>query len=128
VGIPHSVAFLQSEEAVEALDLKVIGPPLENHPLLNDPLSPERTNVEFAYPRSKREVRMRVWEYAVGETLACGSGSCATAVAAMRHGLAESPIRLLLDGGSVEVEWEGEGGPMYTTGPAEYVCEGKLLS
>ena len=122
MGNPHAVAFLGSEKEVEALDLGSAGPPVER-----DPLFPERTNVEFVYVRGEQEVRMRVWERGAGETLASGSGSCAAAVAAVRLGLAESPVRVLLDGGIVEVEWAGEGEPVYMTGPAEYVCEGELI-
>src|SRR5215218_9705530 len=120
MGNPHAVAFLGSAEEVEALDLKEIGPPVENHPLF-----PERTNVEFVHARG--EVRMRIWERGAGETLASGSGSCAAAVAAVRRGLAESPVRVVLDSGLVEIEWAGDGEPVYMTGPAEYVCEGMLL-
>src|SRR5215217_3190985 len=120
MGNPHAVAFLGSAEEVEALDLKEIGPPVENHPLF-----PERTNVEFVHARG--EVRMRIWERGAGETLASGSGSCAAAVAAVRRGLAESPLRVALDGGSVKIEWAWEEESVYMTGPAEYVCEGMLL-
>jgi diaminopimelate epimerase len=122
MGNPHVVALLGSEEEVGALDLKEVGPPVEN-----DPLFPERTNVEFVYLRDEHEVGMRVWERGAGETLASGSGSCAAAVAAVRRGLAQSPVCVRLDGGVVEIEWAGEGEPVYMTGPAEYVCEGDLL-
>ncbi|MDQ3965789.1 MAG: diaminopimelate epimerase [Actinomycetota bacterium] len=122
MGNPHAVAFLGSEAEVEALDLKVVGPPVEN-----DPLFPGRTNVEFAFARGRREVRMRIWERGAGETLASGSGSCAVAVAAIRSGLAESPVAVRMDGGSVEITWAGDEEPVYMTGPAEYVCEGELL-
>ncbi len=122
MGNPHAVAFLGSEAEVEALDLEAVGPPVEN-----DPLFPERTNVEFAFARGRHEVRTRIWERGAGETLASGSGSCAVAVAVIRSGLAESPVCVVLDGGSVEVEWAGGGEPVYMTGPAEYVCEGELL-
>lgn len=122
MGNPHAVAFLESEAAVDALDLGGIGLAIEK-----DPIFPEGTNVEFAYPRSQGEVRMRIWERGAGETLASGSGSCATAVAAIRRGLATSPVRLILDGGSVEIGWAGAGQPVYMTGPAEYVCEGEML-
>jgi diaminopimelate epimerase len=122
MGNPHAVAFLGSEAEVEALDLEAVGPPVEN-----DPLFSEKTNVEFAYARGRHEVRMRIWERGAGETLASGSGSCAVAVAAIRSGLAESPVRVILDGGSVEIEWAVEDEPLYMTGPAEYVCEGELL-
>jgi diaminopimelate epimerase len=122
MGNPHAVTFLESEKEVEALDLKAVGLPVEK-----DPLFPEGTNVEFAHPRGRHEVRMKIWERGAGETLASGSGSCATAVAAIYMGLAESPVSVRLDGGTVKISWEGEGEPVYMTGPAEYVCEGELL-
>ena len=122
MGNPHAVAFLESEEEVGALNLREVGPPVEN-----DPLFPDRTNVEFVHVRGTHEVRMRIWERGAGETLASGSGSCAAAVAAVRRGLAQSPVRVVMDGGSVEIEWTGEGEPVYITGPAEYVCEGEVL-
>src|SRR5918999_5289324 len=122
MGNPHAVAFLGSEAEVEALDLKVVGAPIEKNPLF-----PEGTNVEFGHPLQRREVRMRIWERGAGETFASGSGSCATAVAAIRTGLVESPVAVRMDGGTARIEWEGEGEPVYMTGPAEYVCEGELL-
>src|ERR687893_2151523 len=122
MGNPHAVALLGSEGEVEALDLQEVGPLVEN-----DPLFPERTNVEFVHVREEHEVRTRVWERGAGETLASGSGSCASAVAAMRRGLAEGPVRVAMDGGVVEVEWAGGAEPVYMKGPAEYVCEGELF-
>lgn len=122
MGNPHAVAFLESEAGVEALDLRAVGPPVEE-----DPTFPAGTNVEFASVRDAHEVRMRIWERGAGETLASGSGACATAVAAIRRGLAQSPVRVVLDGGVVEVGWDGSG-PVLMTGPAEYVCEGRLFS
>lgn len=122
MGNPHVVAFLGSERDVDELDLRTVGPQIENHPAF-----PEKTNVEFASVRDSHEVRMRVWERGAGETLASGSGSCAVAVAAVRLGLVESPVRVQLDGGVVEIEWPGEGEPIYMSGPAEYVCEGELF-
>ncbi len=122
MGNPHAVAFPDTEEEVETLELWKIGPKIEN-----DPLFPEKTNVEFAFARNEREVRMRIWERGAGETLASGSGSCAVAVAAMGQGLAKSPVRVSLDGGMVEIEWSGDGESVYMSGPAEYVCEGELL-
>ncbi len=122
MGNPHAVAFLGSEEEVEALDLRAVGPRVES-----DPLFPNRTNVEFASARGPGEVRMRIWERGAGETLASGSGSCAVAVAAIRSGLAKSPVSVVLDGGKVEIAWAGENEPVYMSGPAAYVCEGELL-
>jgi len=122
MGNPHAVTFLQSDEEVRKLDLKEVGPPVET-----DPLFPEKTNVEFAHARGPNEVRMRIWERGAGETLASGSGSCATAAAAINQGLVESPVRVYLDGGIVEVEWAGGNESAYMKGPAEYICEGELL-
>ena len=122
MGNPHAVAFLESEAALETLDLPTLGPPIEE-----DPTFPEKTNVEFAFARGDRDVRMRVWERGAGETLASGSGSCAAAVAAIKQGLAKSPVRIHLDGGIVEIEWSGENTPVHIKGPAAYICEGALL-
>jgi diaminopimelate epimerase len=122
MGNPHAVAFLESEAALKTLDLPTLGPPIEE-----DPTFPEKTNVEFAFARGDRDVRMRVWERGAGETLASGSGSCAAAVAAIKQGLAKSPVRIHLDGGIVEIEWSGENTPVHIKGPAAYICEGELL-
>jgi diaminopimelate epimerase len=121
MGNPHAVAFLKSEAELEALDLPTVGSPVEE-----DAVFPEKTNVEFGFARAAHDVRMRIWERGAGETLASGSGSCAVAVAAVSRGLALSPVNVHLDGGIVEVEWPGDGEPVYMKGPAEYVCEGEL--
>jgi diaminopimelate epimerase len=123
MGNPHAVALLESEAAVETLDLPTIGPSIEENPIF-----PEKTNVEFGFARSGHDVRMRIWERGAGETLASGSGSCAVAVAAVEQGLAQSPVSVHLDGGVVEIEWSGEDGPVYMKGPTEYVCEGEYLT
>jgi diaminopimelate epimerase len=121
MGNPHAVAFLESEDALETLDLATVGPPIEE-----DPVFPERTNVEFGFARDRHDVRMRIWERGAGETLASGSGSCAVGVAALRLGLAQSPVSVHMDGGIVQIEWSGEDEPVFMNGPAEYVCEGEL--
>jgi diaminopimelate epimerase len=86
MGNPHAVAFLGSEEEVEALDLRAVGRGSRNGPSL-----PRQNDVEFAYARGPGEVRMRIWERGAGETLASGSGSCAVAVAAIRSGSPRAP-------------------------------------
>lgn len=121
MGNPHAVTFLDTEAAVESLDLRTLGPPIEN-----DPLFPRGTNVEFVYAREPRMVRMRIWERGAGETLASGSGSCATAVAAIATARAQSPTRVHMDGGEVEIEWSGGESSVYMTGPAEYAFEGRI--
>ena len=122
MGNPHAVAFLENEAALDTLDLSTLGPPIEE-----DPIFPEKTNVEFGFARGSHDVRMRIWERGSGETLASGSGSCAVAVAAVRTNLARSPVSVYMDGGMVQIEWSGDGEPVYMKGPAEYVCEGELL-
>jgi diaminopimelate epimerase len=97
VGNPHAVFFVPDAEAI---DLEVLGPQLEHHPLF-----PERANIEAATVLSRRRIRMRVWERGVGITRACGTGACATLVAAARRGLAERRAEILLDGGPLEIEW-----------------------
>ena len=123
MGNPHAVTFLECEAAVETLDLPTVGPPIEGNPVF-----PEKTNVEFGFVRSGDDVRMRIWERGAGETLASGSGSCAVAVAAVRQGLAKSPLSVRMDGGTVQIEWSGEDASVYLQGPAEYVCTGELLT
>lgn len=122
VGNPHAVTFLATEEEVNELELREIGQQVEKNPIF-----PNGSNVEFVFVRGSNDLRMRIWERGAGETLGSGTGSCAVAVAAIRLGLAESPVRVHLDGGTVEIEWTGEGEPAYMTGPAEYVCEGRLI-
>ena len=122
VGNPHAVTFLESEEEVEELELREIGPRIEKNSIF-----PNGSNVEFVFVRGPNDLRMRIWERGAGETLGSGTGSGAVAVAAIRLGLVESPVQVHLDGGTVEIEWAGEGEPAYMTGPAEYVCEGRLL-
>jgi diaminopimelate epimerase len=97
VGNPHAVFFVPDAEAI---DLEALGPQLEHHPLF-----PERANIEAATVLSRRRIRMRVWERGVGITRACGTGACATLVAAVRRGLAERRAEILLDGGPLEIEW-----------------------
>jgi diaminopimelate epimerase len=122
MGNPHAAAFLESEAALDTLDLTTVGPPIEE-----DPVFPGKTNVEFGFARDRHDVRMRIWERGAGETLASGSGSCAVAVAAVRKNLAQSPVSVYMDGGAVQIEWSGDGEPVYIEGPAEYVCEGEFV-
>jgi diaminopimelate epimerase len=117
MGNPHAITFVDNPAK---LDLPRIGPWLENHRLF-----PERCNIEFARVLDRRNVEMRVWERGSGETLACGTGACATAVACIRLGLTESTVNLHLLGGVLAIEWPG-GGSVFMTGPAVEVFTGEI--
>lgn len=109
MGNPHCVLFVGDAEKAPVAQ---IGPLIENHPLF-----PSRVNVEFAQVLDKARIRMRVWERGVGITLACGTGAAATAVAAIRKGLVNNKVELILDGGSLMLEWAGGDAPVLMTGP-----------
>ncbi len=116
MGNPHAVYFVDDAEAV---DVAGIGPKVEH-----DPLFPARTNVEFAQVRARDEIRMRVWERGTGITLACGSGACATAVAAAERGLTERKVRMEVDGGWLVLDWRDNG--VWMTGPTAHVYDAVL--
>ncbi len=116
MGNPHCVLFVENAEAV---DLPTVGPAYEQ-----DPLYPQRTNVEFASLTGPDRLRMRVWERGAGITLACGSGACATAVAAHLRGLTGRRVVLDLDGGVLEIDWRDDG--VWMSGPVAHVFDGWL--
>lgn len=116
MGNPHCTFFVQD---VAGIDLAARGSELEHHPLY-----PERTNVQFAQIIGPDHIRMRVWERGVGVTLASGSSSCATAVAAARRGLTGRTVQIDLDGGSLEIDWRDDG--VWMTGPSSHVFTGTL--
>lgn len=116
MGNPHCVHFVQDAEAV---DLATLGPQIEH-----DPLFPQRANVEFASLIAPCRLRMRVWERGTGITLACGSGACATAVAAHLRGMIGPRVALEVDGGVLEVDWRDDG--VWLTGPVARVFDGVL--
>ena len=116
MGNPHCTFFVSDADAV---DLKDFGPKIEN-----DCLFPERTNVQVAHIISKNYIRMRVWERGVGITLASGSSSCATAVAAARLGLTGRSVKIELDGGPIHIEWAEDG--VWMTGETRHVFNGTL--
>lgn len=116
VGNPHTIFFVDD---VMQVDVEKLGPEVENHVLF-----PERTNVEFAQILSPEKIRVRVWERGTGVTQACGSGACATIVAAARRGLTGRKAEIILDGGSLFMEWRAEDNRILMTGPATYVYQG----
>lgn len=115
VGNPHVIFFVADCDAV---DLERLGPIIET-----DPLFPEKVNVNVATVRGPHDVQLRVWERGVGLTLACGTGACATAVAAIRSGRAQSPVTVHLPGGDLCISWQ-DGGPIEMEGPATHVFTG----
>jgi diaminopimelate epimerase len=117
VGNPHVIFFVADCDAV---DLSHVGPPIEH-----DPVFPARINVNIATIEARDRIRLRVWERGVGATLACGTGACATAVAAIRAGLADSGVTVKLPGGELRIDW-APGGAITMTGPATHVFTGEL--
>ena len=118
VGNPHCVIFVGDAEAAPVAE---VGPLIEHHPLF-----PERTNVEFATVQTRSRVRMRVWERGAGITQACGTGACATAVAAARRGLTDRIVDVVLDGGTLRIEWRESDGHILMTGPATLAWRGEI--
>ena len=118
MGNPHAVVFV---EDVEAFPIEEIGPYFENHERF-----PRRTNTEFVKVIDQNTVQMRVWERGTGETLACGTGACATVVACVLNGLTAETVRVKLLGGDLTVTWDREADMVYMTGPAVTVFEGTL--
>jgi diaminopimelate epimerase len=117
MGNPHAVFFV---EDVESLPLEELGPPLEHHPLF-----PERANIGAAQVIGKDRLRLRVWERGAGLTRACGTGACAAAVAAARRGLTGRRVEIVLDGGTLTVEWLANG-HVEMTGPVATSFHGEL--
>ena len=118
MGNPHCTFFVENADAV---DLAGRGSALETNPLF-----PERTNVQFAHVIGTDHLRMRVWERGVGVTLASGSSSCATAVAAARLGLTGRKVEIQLDGGAIYIDWQHDG--VWMTGTTMHVFDGTLTA
>lgn len=118
VGNPHCVIFVGDAENAPVAE---VGPLIEHHPLF-----PQRANVEFATVVSRKRIRMRVWERGAGITQACGTGACATAVAAARRGLTDRVVDIELDGGVLRIEWRESDGHILMTGPAKLAFKGEI--
>ena len=118
MGNPHAVVFM---EDVANLDIASVGPLFENHQVF-----PNRTNTEFVEVVDRTHVNMRVWERGTGETLACGTGCCATVVAGVLNGLTEEKVTVRVLGGEIEIQWDREENLVYMTGPAATVFEGEF--
>lgn len=118
MGNPHFVIFVDD---IGGVDLEVEGPLLERHEAF-----PDRCNIEFVEQRGDGLLRMRVWERGSGITMACGTGACATAVAAILRGRLSARADVLMDGGMLSIAWAGEGEPVLMEGPARTVFEGEI--
>lgn len=119
MGNPHCIVFI--DEPVKDFPLEQIGPHFENHERF-----PKRVNTEFIEVLDRKTVNMRVWERGSGETMACGTGACASAVAAALCGHTEDEIILHLLGGDLKVRWDRENNKVYMTGPATVVFDGEI--
>lgn len=118
MGNPHAVLRVDD---VEHAPVKTLGPRLESHPRF-----PERVNVGFMQVINRQEIKLRVYERGAGETLACGTGACAAAVAAMRWGLVDRDIKVHLPGGPLRIRWSHDNASVLMTGPTARVFDGTL--
>ena len=118
MGNPHAVVFMKG---VEKLDIDSIGPYFENHERF-----PRRTNTEFVEVLDRGHVFMRVWERGTGETLACGTGCCATAGAGILNGYTDECVDVIVLGGNIKIEWDRQENAVYMTGPATVSFEGSI--
>ena len=116
MGNPHAVVYVDD---VQGLEIEKIGPKFENHERF-----PNRVNTEFVKVLDRHTVEMRVWERGSGETLACGTGACATAVACILNGLTEDDVTVKLLGGDLQIQWDKEKNTVFMTGPATVVFDG----
>lgn len=120
MGNPHAVVFVGGD--VRDFPLEEIGPKFESHERF-----PNRVNTEFVRVIDRHTAEMRVWERGSGETLACGTGACAVAVACVLNGLTEDEVTVRLLGGDLQIRWDREKDTVYMTGPAEVVFDGEWL-
>ena len=118
MGNPHAVTYIDN---VKGLEIDKIGPKFENHEMF-----PDRVNTEFVKVLDSHTVEMRVWERGSGETLACGTGACAVAVASILNGLTEEEVTVKLLGGDLKIRWDRKENLVYMTGPAEVVFDGEF--
>lgn len=120
MGNPHAVMFI--DKSPREFELERFGPLFEHSSVF-----PKKVNAEFAHVINRNSIEMRVWERGTGETLACGTGTCATVVAAILNGLADNEVTVHLLGGDLKISWSGnENDSVFMTGPAEYVFSGEV--
>ena len=118
MGNPHAVVYL---EDVDGLEIEKIGPGFEHHPAF-----PDRVNTEFIKVLDDHTLQMRVWERGSGETMACGTGACAAAVASILNGFVKDQVTVKLLGGDLDIFWDRQADLVYMTGPAQVVFDGEI--
>ena len=118
MGNPHAVQVVAD---VDSAPVEKDGPRIESHPRF-----PQRVNAGFMQIAGRHAIRLRVYERGAGETLACGTGACAAAVAGIRRNLLDSPVQVQMRGGALSVAWSGPGTPVLMTGPATTVFDGEI--
>lgn len=118
MGNPHAVTYIDD---TDSLEIEKIGPEFETHKLF-----PKKINTEFAQIVDRNTIKMRVWERGAGETLACGTGACATLVASTLNGFVDGEADLVLLGGTLHIKWDKDDNNVYMTGPAEFVFDGEI--
>ena len=121
MGNPHCISYMDSVEDVKNLQIEKVGPIFENNPIF-----PERVNAEFVSVIDRKTLYMRVWERGSGETMACGTGACAVAVATILNGLCDDSVTVKLLGGDLRITWDREADLVYMEGPATFVFDGEL--
>ena len=118
MGNPHCVVQV---EDIQTANVEQLGPLLENHERF-----PERVNAEFMQVVNRKHIKLRVYERGAGETQACGSGACAAVAVGIMQGVLDNEVQVDLPGGSLTIEWQGEGHPLYMTGSATHVYDGVI--
>ena len=121
MGNPHAIVYLDQDIDIKAFDIEKIGSAFENHPAF-----PDRINTEFVQVADENNLNMRVWERGSGETLACGTGACASLVASVLNGLCRESAVLHLLGGDLKITWDQKKNTVYLEGPAETVFTGEI--
>lgn len=119
MGNPHGVVYV---EDVESLNLEELGPVLENHDIW-----PDRANIEFVEVLNEKDIKVRVWERGSGETLACGTGACASAVVSYKKGLTRPEVKVHLRGGTLDIKYDEDKNKVMMTGPATFIAKGEFL-
>ena len=118
MGNPHGVVFVDDTDSI---DIEKIGPKFEHHEMF-----PDRTNTEFIQIIDRNNIKMRVWERGAGETMACGTGTCASVYACILNGLTEKSVDVHLLGGCIHIDYDEEKNTIYMTGPAEVAFDGEI--